>query len=123
MIPALTLLLSCQLIGEVVARGLKIPVPGPVLGLVLLFLLLLLRKAMRPQAADIGETPLGRTTRGLLAHLSILFVPAGVGIVGHAAAVSEHGLPLVAALIGSTALALVVTALVFNALSDREDAA
>lgn len=113
MIPALTLLLGCQLAGEILARLLALPVPGPVLGLALLFLALQLRTRLRPDAAAIETLPLGAVSGVLLAHLSLLFVPAGAGIVRHAGTVLAHGPSLLAALLLSTALTLIVTAFVF----------
>jgi putative effector of murein hydrolase LrgA (UPF0299 family) len=113
MIAALTLLLSCQLAGEILARLLALPVPGPVLGLALLFLMLQLRARLNPQAAAIETLPLGTVAAVLLAHLSLLFVPAGAGIVRHAGTILAHGPSLLAALVLSTALTLVVTAFVF----------
>ncbi|MFP5462523.1 MAG: CidA/LrgA family protein, partial [Gammaproteobacteria bacterium] len=73
MIAALTLLLVIQLAGEVIARALGLPIPGPVIGMGLLFLALLVRRGP-------GED-LRRTSGQLLQHLSLLFVPAGTGIV------------------------------------------
>jgi putative effector of murein hydrolase LrgA (UPF0299 family) len=73
MLPALTLLLVCQLLGEIVIRALGLPVPGPVLGMFFLFLFLLLR--------DGPSTELRTTAQALLQHLSLLFVPAGTGVV------------------------------------------
>jgi putative effector of murein hydrolase LrgA (UPF0299 family) len=113
MIAALTLLLSCQLAGEILARLLALPVPGPVLGLALLFLMLQLRARLRPHAASVETLPLGTVAGVLLAHLSLLFVPAGAGIVRHAGTILAYGPSLVAALVLSTALTLVVTAFVF----------
>ena len=81
MLPQITLLLVCQLAGEVLVRLATIPVPGPVVGMLLLLVILFARGGV-PDA-------LGQTTGGLLDHLSLLFVPAGVGIIVH--------LPLVAA--------------------------
>jgi len=103
---ALAILLVCQLIGEVIARGAGLPVPGPVLGLVLLFAGLAVR----------GEIPtaLQETATGLLRHLSLLFVPAGVGIMLHVARIRSEWLAIIAALILSTLLTLAVTALVFR---------
>ncbi|GLR97023.1 tetrahydromethanopterin S-methyltransferase subunit G [Bradyrhizobium liaoningense] len=43
MLASLGLILLCQLIGEAVVRGLGLPLPGPVLGLLLLLVLLLAR--------------------------------------------------------------------------------
>jgi holin-like protein len=50
----------------------------------------------------------------LLKHLSLLFVPAGVGVMLHVARIAEEWLPIVVALLASTALAIVVTALVIE---------
>ncbi len=119
MILALTLLLSCQLFGEVVARGLGIPVPGPVIGLALLVGMLALFARLRPDAPELSTTSLGRTVAVLLANLSLLFVPAGVGILRNAPAITSHGVGLIAALVGSTVLTLVVTALVFRGIAAR----
>ncbi|PTE19636.1 CidA/LrgA family protein [Cereibacter changlensis JA139] len=105
MIPHLALLLGLQLTGEVVARGLSLPVPGPILGLLLLLVIF----AVRPGVA----TALRPTTRGLLGYMSLLFVPAGVGIVGHLDLFAQQGLALVLTLIGSTLLAIVAASLAF----------
>jgi len=113
MIAALTLLLACQLVGEAAARLLLLPVPGPVLGMALLFLALQLRARWRPVAAPVDRTPLGAVAAVLLAHLSLLFVPAGAGIVRHAGTLLANGPSLIAALVVSTALTLLVTAFVF----------
>lgn len=114
MIAALTLLLVFQLAGEVIARGLGLPVPGPVIGMALLFLALLLRG---------GPSENVRQTAGnLLQHLSLLFIPAGTGIVLYGELIAAEWLPLAAALVGSTFLAIVVTALVLNALVKRRKA-
>ncbi|NMG65606.1 CidA/LrgA family protein [Azoarcus indigens] len=113
MLGALTLLLLFQLIGEVIARALALPIPGPVIGMGLLFLALLLRG---------GPSEELRTTSGtLLMHLSLLFVPAGTGIVLYGDRLAAEWLPLTAALLGSTALAIAVTALVLRALMRRRE--
>jgi putative effector of murein hydrolase LrgA (UPF0299 family) len=119
MIEAIAAVLLCQLAGEGLQRALGLPVPGPVIGLVLLFLCLVLRGRLQPGAAPVRETPLGVLAGFLLAHLSLLFVPAGVGIIGQWEVVSRHGLGLFVALIVSTASALAVTALVFRWAAGR----
>ncbi|PSC02432.1 CidA/LrgA family protein [Alsobacter soli] len=121
MIPALTLLLACQLAGEATVRLAGWPVPGPVLGMALLVAILLGRDRLRPGAAPVSDTPLGAVTRVMLANLSLLFVPAGVGILRNAPALASNGLGLATALVVSTLLTLLVTALVFRALSGRLD--
>ena len=109
MIHALVILFAAQLIGEVLARGLVLPVPGPVVGMGLLAAALVARPAwidrVRPGAG------------GLLAHLSLLFVPAGVGVVGHLGRLGDAWAGVLAALLGSTALALAAGAGAFVAVA------
>jgi putative effector of murein hydrolase LrgA (UPF0299 family) len=52
----------------------------------------------------------------LLKHLSLLFVPAGVGIIAAGSAISSNWLALVVAMVGSTLVTLAVTAAVMRAL-------
>jgi holin-like protein len=119
MMSAIGLLLACQLAGESLTRLFGWPVPGPVLGLVFLFLLLLLRDQVSRDASAIETTPLGVVSGFLLANLSLMFVPAGVGIVQEWATLQRDGLGLLIALIVSTALALMVTGFVFQKLAAR----
>jgi holin-like protein len=109
MIHALAVILLCQLTGEGVSRLLALPVPGPVLGLALLFVLML--------ASDRVSALVRPTADGILRHLSLLFVPAGVGVVGHLGALSQYGGKLALVLILSTALALVAGVLAFVAVA------
>jgi len=94
----LGLLLGCQLIGEVTVRGLGLAMPGPVLGLMLLVLFLgampTLAERLRPTIAVI------------LANLSFLFVPAGVGVIGNFAILSEDGIALLVILFLSTVFSM-----------------
>jgi holin-like protein len=108
-------LLAAQLAGEVVARGFNLAIPGPVLGLVFMLLAL----AVRPVLAARIEPVAG----GLLANLSLLFVPAGVGVMRYGAMLRAHGLAIAAAIVVSTVLSLAVTSLVLTALERRENAA
>jgi holin-like protein len=105
------ILLLCQLVGEVLVVTTGAPLPGPVLGMALLFLGLVLR----------GETPdgLGRVADGLLAHLSLLFVPAGVGVMLHIAMLREEWLAVLAAVVLSTLLSVAVTGLLVAGLIRR----
>lgn len=111
MLAALTQLLIFQLIGEIIARGLDLPVPGPVLGMLLLFLTLALRRG--------PDQELQTTSQNLLQHLSLLFVPAGTGVVVHLGRVADEWLPLLLSLVVSTLLTLAVTALTMRLLSRR----
>jgi len=117
MLGALVLLLGCQLAGDTVARAIALPVPGPVLGMALLFGLLALRGWWRPAAPAIERTPLGTVAVGLLANLSLLFVPAGTGVVQQGPVLLHNGVGLLVALVVSTVLTLAVTGVVFAAVA------
>lgn len=108
MLPAITALLICQLAGETAVRALGLPVPGPVLGLVLLLGVLVWRGGVPDALAQVADR--------LLENLSLLFVPAGVGVIVYLGLIAHEWFAIVMALIGSTALGLVVTALVLRAL-------
>jgi holin-like protein len=99
---AITALLSCQLAGEVLARSLGLPIPGPVIGMVLLLLVLLGRR--RPAPAKLAET-----ADGLLNNLGLLFVPAGVGVVLHLPLLARDWAPLSLAILAGTLLAIAAT--------------
>ena len=101
MLGYLTTIFCCQLIGELFVTVLQIPVPGPVVGMALLFLGLLVH----------GSIPedLGATANVLIGNLSLLFVPAGVGVMLHVQLLGRDWLPISVALVVSTALTIAVT--------------
>ena len=105
------ILLSCQLLGEVLVIATGLPLPGPVIGMALLFVGLLLR----------GSIPAGLDRMGdaLLSHLSLLFVPAGVGVMLHAELIGAELLPIAGAVILGTMLTIVVTAWIMQFLTRR----
>ena len=114
MLRYLTLILVCQLIGESSAQALGLPVPGPVIGMILLFCFLMLR----------GRVPedLSQVSGSLLRSMSLLFVPAGTGVILHIQLLAEAAVPLGLAVAISTAAAIVVTALMMRWLSRGEPA-
>ena len=103
MIPGLLVLLGCQLVGEFLVRLVDVPVPGPVVGMVLLLGLLRLREP----AEDSG---LVQVCEGLLKHLQLLVVPAGVGVVQYLSVIGASAVPLVVGLLISWFAALATTA-------------
>jgi holin-like protein len=110
MIASLGLILLCQLAGEVIVRGLSLPMPGPVVGLLLLLLLLLARDRFGVLArGPLQQDGVENASRGLLAHLSLLFVPAGVGVMQKLDVVADHGIAIAAVLAISVVLTLLVT--------------
>ena len=112
MIAALTWLLLYQLIGEILAHVFALPVPGPVIGMALLFLTLVIRgQSERPVPKALQQT-----ASTLLQHLSLLFVPAGTGVMLYLQLIADEWLPIVVALVISTLGAMAVTALILRAL-------
>ncbi len=114
MIASLSLILLCQLAGEALVRGTGVPMPGPVIGLMLLLLLLLLRDRF----AVLARGPLQgggveSTSHGLLANLSLLFVPAGVGVVQKIDLIVDHGVAFLGVLVVSVLITLLVTVTTF----------
>jgi putative effector of murein hydrolase LrgA (UPF0299 family) len=109
MLPALAALLLCQLAGEAVVRAFELPVPGPVIGMVILFALMAAKAPLPAMMQD--------TADGILRHLSLLFVPAGVGLVNNLDRLGADGLKLGLVVIVSTVIALTVTALVFAGIA------
>ena len=114
MIASLSLILLCQLAGEAFVRGLRLPMPGPVIGLMILLVLLLARDrfpllARGPLQGDGVES----ASRGLLAHLSLLFVPAGVGVVQKLDLIVNHGIAFLGVLVISVLITLLVTVATF----------
>ena len=105
MIAGLLTLLGCQLAGEYAVRALDLPVPGPVVGLVLLLVVLQVREPS-------PSSGLARVCEGLLDHLQLLFVPAGVGVVQYLSLLAASAVPLVLGLAVSWAAGLLATAAV-----------
>ncbi len=101
MVEWITVLIVCQLAGEAFVAFTHVPIPGPVCGMALLFAGLVWN----------GRVPddLGKTADGLLSNLSLLFVPAGAGVMLHFKLLAGDWLPLGAALIVNTLLTIAVT--------------
>ncbi len=87
-----------DLLGELAARGLHLPLPGPVVGM----LLLLLAMSLRPALAASCEAGAGL----LLRHMSLLFIPAAVAALTSLALLRVEGVRIVVVLVTSTTLAL-----------------
>lgn len=100
MIRSLLVLLSCQFAGELIARATGLPVPGAVLGMLILFLALLLRRGVPEE--------LERSSQALLRPLALYFVPASVGIMTMGPLLAQEGLRIGLAMVLSTLLPLLV---------------
>ncbi|NML26056.1 CidA/LrgA family protein [Zoogloea dura] len=109
MIQAFALLLAFQLAGETLRVALHLPVPGPVLGMALLLIWLVARGGP-------GDD-LRHTSGTLLQHLSLMFVPAGTGVMLHVGRLADEAWPIAIALVVSTVLGLAATGLTLHVLT------
>jgi holin-like protein len=111
MIYAIASLLALHLLGELVVRAFALPLPGALVGMLLLFAVLSWR----------GRTPAALTRVGgtLLRHMMLLLVPTLAGVMAHAQRVWSEGLPILAACVAGAALTLAVTAATLNWLLRR----
>jgi holin-like protein len=112
MLKGLTWFLVAQLAGEALMRMTGLPIPGPVLGMVILFTGLILVPAVRTHIDSSADL--------LLAHLSLLFIPAGVGVVLYLRELAQSAWALAVVLLVSTWVGLAVTAWVAQFMLDRE---
>ncbi|MFC7052588.1 CidA/LrgA family protein [Hansschlegelia quercus] len=126
MLPGLLVLLICQLAGEAFARTPDLPLPGPVIGIVLLVAALFVRSHFFRGRGRGDETAthdhqgaVGEAADGLLRHLGLLFVPAGVGIAHSYQALNGQLISVTAALIGSTVITLIATVTTFRLVARR----
>ena len=106
-------LLACQLVGQFLVDAVALPVPGPVVGMMLLLIVLLVRRPGNDNSAV-------RAADALLRHLQLLFIPAGVGFIAYLRLVGAQWWPIVAGIVASWLIALLVTAGVGGALLKRE---
>lgn len=104
-------LLFCWLLGEALSTVLHLPIPGTVLGMLLLLLFSFMRHSVEPRVAQAGS--------GLLAHLALFFVPAGVGVMEHAPLLAREGWAMLVVLVLSTLITMMVTALTLKWLVQR----
>jgi holin-like protein len=113
MLNALTLLVSCQFAGEILARGIGLPIQGPVVGLLILLVGLMVRGRPGPSLTN--------TATGLLANLGLLFVPAGVGVVTQLGVLGRNWLPVAVSILVSTFLGLMVAGWVMQRFAGPDE--
>jgi holin-like protein len=114
MLRALSVLFLCQLAGEVLVRLAGLAFPGPVLGMALLFVLLLLR-------GDTGRD-LDAVTDTILKNLSLLFVPAFVGVIQQLDLIRANWIAIAASVVLSTLLTLMATVYTFRVVARLQEA-
>jgi len=112
MIQGFLILLVCQLVGELIVTAASVPIPGSVVGMVLLLVGLIVR----------GEVPEGLrvTAEGLLKVLPLLLVPAGVGLMNYFGVLSGYWLELLVSLFVSTLITMFIVAFLLKVLSKEK---
>ena len=105
-------LLAFQMLGELISRSFPFPIPGPVWGMAALFVFLLLRGAPPSSMSLVAD--------GILKQMSLLFIPAGAGLLMLMPLLQRDFLPILVAMVVSTFLGLLVTGLVMRALENRD---
>ncbi len=102
------LILLYQLIGEAIHHWLALPIPGAIIGMLLLLLSLQIKKPGQA-LTDTADT--------LIRYLPLFFVPAGVGIIAHTQEVFDNLAPLLAALLIGTPIGFIATLFLLRRLS------
>ena len=108
MLGAFTLLLAYQLVGEIITQVYELHIPGPVIGMLLLFITLIFREGPSPELRE--------TSRQLLQYLSMLFIPAGAGIMLHFGTLEREWLPILLGVVVGTPLVIAITACLLQKL-------
>lgn len=111
MLKAIALLFLLQCGGDLLVARTSLPIPGMVIGLVLLLLFLLAQSRGADAETSIPED-LSRTAKTLHDHFGLLFVPAGVGVMADAGRLAAHGAALLLVVLLSTTITMSVGALI-----------
>ena len=114
MLGYVTLIFCFQLVGELLVALTGLPLPGPVVGMVGLFFALLIRGSIPDDLARVGD--------GLLQSFSLLFVPAGVGVMLHVQLIGDELIPIAVALVASTLATIAATASIMALFNRRRGA-
>ena len=105
------LLILLQLIGESIVQVSGLPIPGAIIGLILLYAMLVWRGEIRDE--------MSRTSGFLLQNLGVLFVPAGVGVIAYLPMIATQWWIILVVLFVSVCATVAVTGLVVTRLSPR----
>jgi holin-like protein len=95
--------------GEIIHQLLGLPLSGPIIGMVLLLVTL--------TACGGPSEEFNRWGQSTLRHLSLFFVPPGVGIMQHLVLIRTQWLPTLLALLVSTVLAMISGSIVMQSVN------
>jgi putative effector of murein hydrolase LrgA (UPF0299 family) len=112
MLKAFLILIGCQLIGELLQKAFELPVPGPVIGMLLLTAGLVIRdRRAKPKAVKGALEHLSHT---LISWMGLFFVPAGAGLIAQLGLLRQEWIPILGAVVGSTVLCIAATGLTMH---------
>ena len=118
MLYAIFFIFLLQLVGEFLQKYFVLAIPGPVIGLLLMLVALLLQRGSRDSDSDFGHKVINASNH-LLQYLSLLFVPIGVGVVMHLQLLESQLVKVLGVIIIGTLLTIIVTAALFQILRKR----
>ena len=120
MLTAIFTILVLQLIGEVLQKYFDLAIPGPVIGLMLMLLTLMMMNSKKLNILSPLRTEIINTSEKLLGYLSLLFVPIGVGVVMHLQLLEMQLLRILVVIILGTMSTMIFTSLIFSRISGKK---
>ena len=117
MLIAIFTILVLQLIGEALQKYFNLSIPGPVIGLILMLLTLMMTNSKKLNVLALLRTNIINTSETLLSYLSLLFVPIGVGVVMHLQLLEMQLLRILVVILIGTMSTMIFTSLVFSKIS------
>ncbi|MBL6879417.1 MAG: CidA/LrgA family protein [Burkholderiales bacterium] len=120
MLTAIFTILVLQLIGEVLQKYFDLAIPGPVIGLMLMLLTLMMTNSKKLNVLASLRTEIINTSEKLLRYLSLLFVPIGVGVVMHLQLLEMQLLRLLVVIVLGTMSTMIFTSLIFSRISSKK---
>lgn len=120
MLTAIFTILVLQLIGEVLQKYFDLAIPGPVIGLMLMLLTLMMMNSKKLNMLASLRTEIINTSEKLLGYLSLLFVPIGVGVVMHLQLLEMQLLRILVVIILGTMSTMIFTSLIFSRISGKK---
>jgi holin-like protein len=112
MLQGLCVLLACQFAGELIKAYTGIILPGPIIGMLLLFAGLCLWRGV-PKF-------LNQSSQTLIQHLGLMFLPPSVGIFFLGERFDNQWPAIIAAVVGGTLLSLIFSGLLMNSLLKKK---
>jgi holin-like protein len=120
LLTAIFTILVLQLIGEVLQKYFDLAIPGPVIGLMLMLLTLMMMNSKKLNILAPLRTEIINTSEKLLGYLSLLFVPIGVGVVMHLQLLEMQLLRILVVIILGTMSTMIFTSLIFSRISGKK---